>query len=119
MKSREVELKPPPRFVTDRRGRTKRVSLETAAYLTLLVRGNVTDPSLWPPGLKRGAGMLARIRAIEHRCIRKLGHFDWEKLSPKVQDEYDGLCVDLDAMLDTGEWKELREFLRRQSRRTG
>ena len=49
-----ADLKP-PQFTTDRDGRAVGVRLDTAAYVALLVRANVTDPALWPPGMERGA----------------------------------------------------------------
>ena len=97
------ELRPAPEFVTAADGRATAVRLDPIAYITLLVWGNITDPALWPPGKQEGAAALARVRAIEKRCIARHGHFDWEKLSPKLQDEYDGLCGLLDRLQDTGE----------------
>lgn len=98
-----VELNPPPQFLTNFSGRSTAVTLDPVAYITLLVRSNTTDPALWPPGMQEGATALARVRKIEHNCIAKHGEFDWEKLSPKLQDEYDSLCGLLDNLQDTGE----------------
>ncbi len=92
-----------PRF---QGGDKSTVTLAPAAYVTLLVRANETDPAMWPPGMRQGAKALARIRDIERRCIARHGEFDWEKLSARLQDEYDGLCLLLDQMQDTGEWVE-------------
>jgi hypothetical protein len=90
--------------------------VDTAAFVTLLIRANVTDPKEWPKGMKWGAKALARIREIERRCIARHGEFDWEKLSPKIQDEYNGLCVKLNELSDTGEFIELHEYLARRKR---
>lgn len=53
--------------------------------------------------MKNGAKMLTRVRQIEEECIAQHGEFDWEKLPPDIQDEYDILCVKLDELCDTGE----------------
>ncbi|MBI3660077.1 hypothetical protein HY230_06360 [Candidatus Acetothermia bacterium] len=98
-----TELKPRPKFATDRKGKPTRVTLDTVAYVTLLVQANITDPALWPPGMQQGATALARVREIEADCIIKHGQFDWEKLPEAIQDEYDSLCVLLDELQDTGE----------------
>jgi hypothetical protein len=105
----ELELQM-PKFATDEQGKSA-VVLDRASYITLLIRGNVTDPSYWPPGTEEGARALARIRQIEHECIAKYGEFDWEKLPPEVQDEYDALCSLLDRLTDTGERISLSELL--------
>ena len=116
MSKANLELKPPPRFVTKANGKPGSVALDPVAYVTLLVRANVTDPALWPPGMQEGATALARVRAIEKRCIAKYGGFDWEKLSPRLQDEYDSRCALLDRLTDTGERIPLRELLRREGK---
>jgi hypothetical protein len=103
MDDTSLELKSPPKFTTDAEGRPTAVTLETIAYITLLVRANVTDPALWPPGAQEGAAALARARQIEADCIAQHGEFDWEKLPGGVQDEYDDLCALLDRLQDTGE----------------
>jgi hypothetical protein len=103
MNQTSLELRPPPKFVTHANGKAAAVTLDPVAYVTLLIRANVTDPALWPPGMQEGAAALARVRSIERKCTAKHGVFDWEKLSPKVQDEYDGLCAVLDRLQDTGE----------------
>jgi len=105
----ELELQM-PKFATDEQGKSV-VVLDRASYIALLIRGNVTDPSYWPPGTEEGARALARIRQIEHECIAKYGEFDWEKLPPEVQDEYDALCSLLDRLTDTGERISLSELL--------
>jgi hypothetical protein len=101
-----------PQFTTDAVGKPVGVKLDTVAYITLLVRANVTDPALWPPGMQRGAEALARVRQIEADCVAQHGEFDWEKLSEALQDEYDGLCALLDGMQDTGERVPLDDVLR-------
>jgi hypothetical protein len=98
-----LELKLLPRFATDDDGKPTSVILDTIAYVTLLVRANVTDPALWPPGAEEGAAALARVRQIETDCITRHGEFDWEKLPETTQDEYDDLCALLDHLQDTGE----------------
>jgi len=110
MSDPRVDLKP-PHFTTDAEGRASGVHLDTAAYVTLLVRANVTDPTLWPPGMKKGAQALARVRKIEADCAAQHGEFDWEKLPGQTQDEYDGLCAELDRLQDTGERAALRDLL--------
>jgi len=105
----ELELQM-PKFATDEQGKSV-VVLDRASYIALLIRGNVTDSSYWPPRTEEGARALARIRQIEHECIAKYGEFDWEKLPPEVQDEYDALCSLLDRLTDTGERISLSELL--------
>jgi len=105
----ELELQM-PKFGTDEQGKSV-VVLDRASYIALLIRGNVTDPSYWPPGTEEGARALVRIRQIEHECIAKYGEFDWEKLPPEVQDEYDALCSLLDRLTDTGERISLSKLL--------
>ncbi len=98
-----LELSPSPQFGTRANGKRGKVTLDQVAYVNLLVKANVTDAALWPPGTKEGASALARVRAIEKRCIAKHGHFDWEKLSSRLQNEYDDLCALLDQLQDNGE----------------
>ena len=105
-----------PQFTTDARGRPVGVKLDTVAYVTLLVRANVTDPALWPPGMQRGAEALARVRQIEADCVAQHGEFDWEKLPEAVQDEYDALSALLDSLQDTGERVSLDDVLRELER---
>lgn len=103
MSHTSLELKPPPPFTTDAEGKPTAVTLDTIAYIALLVRANATDPALWPPGMENGAAWLARVRQIEADCIAQHGEFDWEKLPAAVQNEYDDLCALLDRLQDTGE----------------
>lgn len=84
-------------------GRGKTVAVDLPTYISLLIKANVTDPELWPPGMEEGAKALARIREIETRCIKEHGEFDWGKLPPEIQDEYDNLCALLDRMQEVGE----------------
>jgi len=102
-----------PQFEIDPAGKPTSVRLETAAYIQLLVGANITDPDLWPPGMEEGAKALARIRQIEAECIAQHGEFDWEKLPPDVQDEYDALCALLDRLQDEGESVVLRDLIRK------
>ena len=102
----------PPQFTTGADGRATGVQLDMAAYVALLVRANVTDATLWPPGMQDGAQALARVRRIEADCAGQHGEFDWEKLPGQIQDEYDGLCAQLDRLQDTGERTALRDLLR-------
>ena len=104
-----------PQFSTDAESKPKAVTLSTVAYITLLVRADATDPSLWPLGMEEGAVALRRVREIETECIAKLGEFDWEKLPETVQDEYDSLCALLDRLQDTGERIGLRDLLQQES----
>jgi len=104
-----TDLKP-PLFSTDAHGKPVAVRLETAAYVSLLVRANVTQLELWPPGMEKGARDLARVRQIEADCVAQHGEFDWEKLPEDIQDEYDLLCAALDELQDTGERTALRDL---------
>ena len=107
-----------PRFSTDISGKPTGVTLSAVAYITLLVQANVTDPSLWPPGMEEGATALRHVREIEAECIGQHGEFDWEKLTEGVQDEYDNLCVLLDRLQDTGERIGLHDLLQQEGERT-
>jgi hypothetical protein len=89
--------------VADAADKPTAVTLDTVAYITLLVKANITDPALWPPGMQEGAAALARVREIERECITQHGEFDWEQLPEAVQDEYDSRCALLDRLQDTGE----------------
>lgn len=109
MAKSELELKE-PKFTVDEKGKPV-VILDKVSYIALLVRGNVTDPSLWPPGTEKGAEALARIRQIEANCIAQHGEFDWEKLPAELKDEYDILCAFLDQLMDTGERISLDKLL--------
>jgi hypothetical protein len=86
---------PAPRFAVDKDGNAVDVLLDPTAYISLLVGADVFDPAYWPPGKEAGAALLSRIREIEAACIAAHGAFDWEKLEPAVQDEYDILTVEL------------------------
>jgi hypothetical protein len=116
MRKTSVHLEPAPRFATKGDGKATAVTLHPVAYIALLVEANVTDPELWPPGMQAGAAWLARIRAIERKCIAKHGEFDWEKLSARLQNEYDDLSALLDRLQDTGERIPLRDLLRREAK---
>ncbi|MBI1928090.1 hypothetical protein HYR99_28080 [Candidatus Poribacteria bacterium] len=107
-----------PHFSVDASGKLKEVTLPTVAYVTLLVRANVTDPALWPTGMEGGAAALKRVREIEAECITTCDEFDWEKLPEAVQDEYDSLCALLDQLQDTGERIGLRDLLQQESEGT-
>jgi len=111
MSNPSADLKP-PQFTTDTDGRAVGVRLDTAAYVALLVRANVTDPALWPPGMERGAQALARVREIEAACAAEHGAFDWEELPDALQDEYDALCIELDSLQDTRERFALSDLVR-------
>ena len=100
-----------PVFTTDSDGRPNEVSLDVKSYVSLLVRADVTEPTLWPPGLEGGAATLARVRQIESECISLKGEFDWEELSRDAQDEYDNLCALLDSLQETDiriDWEEYK-----------
>ena len=105
-----LELARPPRFVTGPDGKATAVTLDTVAYVSLLVRSNITDPALWPPGAEEGATALARVREIEADCIAQHGEFDWEQLPEALQDEYDILCLRLDDLQDTGGWTDWEDY---------
>ena len=94
----ELDSTCPPQFAVDHSGKPTMVTLGVKTYIRLLVRADVTDPVLWPPGFQGGAAALARVRQIESSCIGQYGEFDWEKLFPTVQDEYDSLCILLDRV---------------------
>ncbi len=103
-------LKQSPHFTTDANGKPTSVTLDTIAYITLLVQANVTDAALWPPGMDEGVSALKRLRQIESDCISHYGEFDWEKLPKSEQDEYDRLCLLLDELQDTGTWVTWEEY---------
>lgn len=94
----EMNFSHPPQFNLDADGKSSTVTLRAKVYITLLIRADVTDPALWPPGFDAGAAALARVREIESECADKQGKFDWEKLPPELQDEYDALSVSLDSL---------------------
>jgi hypothetical protein len=111
MNNIRTEERQAPQFVTDQKGKTTAVTLDTAAYVALLVQANVTDSALWPPGMQEGAAALARVREIETASARPGGVFDWEALPADAQDEYDSLCAFLDRLQDTGERIALRDAI--------
>ncbi len=97
-------------FITVGEGKSSTVTLDTSAYIRLLVKADITDKAFWPSGMEEGADALLRIRQIESDCIAKYGEFDWERLSEEVQDEYDSLCILLDELQDTEEPITLEEY---------
>ena len=110
MSRASLDSKQYPQFVTDDKGKSSTVTLDTSAYIKLLVKANITDKTFWPSEMEEGADALLRIRQIESNCITKYGEFDWERLSEEVQDEYDSLCVLLDELQDTEEPITLEEY---------
>ena len=119
MNNTSLDLKSPPKFRTDHQGRPTAVTLDTPAYITLLVRSNVTNPALWPPGMKKGARWLERVRHIEADCIAQHGEFDWEKLPKKLQDEYNDLCALLGRLQDSGQKISLEAYTARRKESKG
>jgi hypothetical protein len=97
-------------IILDSKGNYSTVTLDTSAYIKLLVKANITDRAFWPSEMEEGADALLRIRQIESDCIAKYGEFDWERLSLEIQDEYDSLCILLDELLDTEEPITLEEY---------
>ena len=100
-----------PRFAKDLETSSGTVTLDLQSYLILLVKADVIDPHLWPPGLQDGAATLARVRQIEEDCKSQHGEFDWEKMSRAEQDEYDALCSKLDGMREdapTVDWAQYK-----------
>lgn len=105
-----LDLHTLPRFGASADGKED-VTLAARDWARVLVRLDCTDPALWPPALAAGAGLLSRIRLIEADCISAHGGFDWEKLTPELQDEYDGTCADLTLLLTADdEWVDLETF---------
>ncbi len=115
MKSANLKLKPGPRYTTNANGKPTKVTLAPADYVALLVRGNVTDPEFWPPGMQEGAAALARVREMERKAVARHGKFDWEKLSTRQQNEYDDLCALLDRLQDTGERISFEDYKARRA----
>ncbi len=109
MAKSELDLKE-PQFTVDEKGKPV-VILDKVSYIALLVRGKVTDPSLFPPGTEKGAKALARIRQIEADCVAQHGESEWEKLPAELKDEYDALCAFLDQLTDTDKRISLDELL--------
>ncbi len=106
----ETTVSNSPQFATDSNGKPTTATLTLETYVKLLIRANITDQALWPPGFQQGAPALARVRQIESRAAVQGGGFDWEKLPPAVQDEYDTLCLLLDRLLDDGEPADWEEY---------
>ncbi len=108
----EKEFGYPPQFDIDQQGKATTAIVEVKAYIKLLVRANVIDAALWPPGYQEGATALRRVRQIEAECAAQQGRFDWEKLPPVLQDEYDLLAVQLDRLQagneDTISWDKFK-----------
>ena len=73
---RRVTEEQNPQFVTDDKGKSSTVTLDTSAYIKLLVKANITDRTFWPSEMEEGADALLRIRQIESDCIAKYGEFD-------------------------------------------
>ena len=99
-----------PQFKVDVTGKPTSVMMEAADYIKLLIRADITDHSLWPPGMEYAADTLERIRQIESDCIKQHGEFDWEKLPEDLQDEYDILCLTLDSLYDTDDYIKLEDY---------
>ena len=108
MSRASLDSKQYPQFVTDDKGKSSTVTLDTSAYIKLLVKANITDKTFWPSEMEEGADALLRIRQIESNCITKYGEFDWERLSEEVQDEYDSLCILLDELQDMEELLQVK-----------
>ena len=87
------------------------VTVNIHEYASLLIKAGVTDEAQWPESIRHGARLLARIREIESDCRKLHGKWDWEKISEALQDEYDGLCQDLNRLRDPGideRWEQLK-----------
>lgn len=101
------------------------ISVDLGVYVNLLVKAGVTNPEQWPEGLRDGAVWLARIREIEAQGREQNGEWDWELLSPELQDEYDSACSALNLLRDVagGEqdvpadavFAELRQSVRKKA----
>lgn len=63
-----------------------------------MVTAGITDPQRWPEEARAGAALLARIRQIEADCKAQHGQWDWELLSPELQNEYDVACRKLNIL---------------------
>jgi hypothetical protein len=90
------------------------VELSEVEYMRLLASSNEFAPDAWPPGKKHGAALLKRIRDIEARCIFEHGSWDWELLSPELQDEYDGASIDLARIVESTleNWITIEDYMR-------
>ncbi len=74
------------------------VVIDVHVLVDLLVIAGITDPQRWPEEARAGAALLARIRQIEADCKAQHGQWDWELLSPELQNEYDVACGKLDRL---------------------
>lgn len=83
-----------PQFKADENA----VQLARDKYVQLLIEARETDPGCWPPGLEGAAHLLQRALAIEEHCALKYGHFEPERLSKKMSDEYLQIHLDLDEL---------------------
>ncbi len=84
-----IDFNAPPQFDSFANSKATRVTLQAWDYCSLLIRANITDHALWPPGYEDTARAFAAVRRLEAKCIAEHGEWDWEKLSPEEQDEYD------------------------------
>ena len=75
-----------------------KVQLTRDKYVQLLIEARETDPGCWPPGLEDAAHLLERARDIEEHCTTKYGHFEPERLSKKMRDEYLQIHLTLDEL---------------------
>lgn len=91
-----------PRFELGPGGEVVAVQLEPQAYALLLTKADVTDAALWPAEYRQGAGLLARIRAIEAECIKAHGEWDFDSIAPAIQDEYDVAIAALERLVEPG-----------------
>jgi hypothetical protein len=80
-------------------------------HLELLVAARVTDPARWPVGAQHGAELLALIRQTEQDCLAQHGEWDWELLTPELQNIYDGACIALNQLLSGGAETSFEDFL--------
>ena len=74
------------------------VQLTRDKYVQLLIEARETDPGCWPPGLEDAARLLERACNIEEHCAVKHGHFEPERLSKKMRDEYLHIHLTLDEL---------------------
>ena len=74
------------------------VQLTRDKYVQLLIEARETDPGCWPPGLENAAHLLERACDIEEHCATKHGHFEPERLSKKMRDEYLQIHLTLDDL---------------------
>ena len=88
----------------------RRIEIDLDDYLELLIERNVFDAARWPAGMEAGAALLKRIREIEQNCLAEHGEFDFNKLTRRIQDEYDGTIIDLTKLIEPHDFMEAREF---------